>query len=270
MLLLQRAAGNRAVAELMAKRGRREPVVQREVRWAEGRRTKNINLGDSVTKFVDFGVTPANVNAHEFPGGKAEAAVAPPDFSFASSLVGTKLTVRSPPLNVVGYRMELPTAPPWTGTMESAKVHDKINAQANADFDELAPYTDRAGTTTVHVHGLPNDAGFADLVETHENHHVEDVRGTKQRRLDPWDHRIQEFGAEGRSIWGISEESAKTKFYREVGGTPAEMGTAYKNELGELGRAFHKTGPGGSPKVARVTTVPDCSALTVYLRHPMG
>lgn len=280
VLQLQRTLGNQATARLLEQRPQppaisrnRTAAIQRKIKWHKGPRTKNINLFNSVTQFLDFGVTPLIVNHDEFPGtGNAQTALAGPQFQFIPR-GGTKvnLKVQSEPTNVVGYRMELPAPSPWQGNISKLHAASAVELLSEGEFeDKLTHYRQGSGTTLLKVKGLPSDKKFAKLVEVHEDHHVQEVRDGIKEVLEPWDDKIHEFKRKGHTIEGADQQTAVEGFYALMGGTPAEIGQKFVDAQAEKGNDFHKTAEGSSPVVEDVQTTPTAETLEVYLRHPLG
>ena len=274
-LRLQRDYGNRYVQRLVnhISRKRAEAEIQRRVVWTDGDRTNNVDLVNTVTAFRDFGVTPNLINGQEFPGGgDAKTVITPPVFTFTPNGDGkTLLNVLSEPVNYVGYRMELPAAPPWQKTVANDLAASAIETVAwpRHFAKELAPYKANSGDTTLlKVRGMPSDAKFAELVETHEDHHVEETHEAIEAILEPWDNNLREVH-DLLPIVAETPQKAQEGYYKMVGGTPEEIGEKFVDDLKVRGEAFHETHEGGPPSIAKVRTKKDRSELSVYWKHPM-
>ncbi|MGH2718857.1 MAG: hypothetical protein ACRDJU_09790 [Actinomycetota bacterium] len=281
ILALQRTAGNQAVAGLLAA-GRdagsphdaRDPVVQRQVAWHDGARAHTSSMLNAIVALTPFGITPSIVNQEEFPGGNSAGALFGPTIQVEDSFVGKKAkVVGQDVINVVGYRMELPVAPPWQGPVDSPTVASAIGfhtEQGRTFAAEQQPYSNHQGNTNLIVQGLPSNQTFSRLVEDHEDHHVDEVRATAGRYLVPWDARLADMRRTGETTWGLDGPSATANLYRKAGGTPAAIGTKLESEFRRLGDAFHETQEGKPPTVTSVGTKGDCSSITLFLKHPLG
>jgi hypothetical protein len=280
VLQLQQTLGNRATARLLQQQRQPLPIsrkqgtaVQRKIKWHKGPRTKNVNLVNTVTQFLDFGITPLIVNQDEFPGtGNAQTALAGPQFQFIPR-GGTKvnLKVQSEPANLIGYRMELPAPAPWQGNVPKAQAASAVEMMSKNKLDDkLSHYHDLSGDTLLKVKGLPNDKQFAKLVEIHEDHHVQEVRDGIKEILEPWDSKIHEFKRKKHTIEGEDQQTAVEGFYSLMGGTPAEIGKEFVDDQANKGNAFHKTAEGSSPLVEDVNVTADGRLLEAYFKHPLG
>lgn len=249
-----------------------EPVAQRMINWMEPQISHVKDLVDTVLAFTDFGVTPAIINGVEIPGGDASNAIFGPTFQFRDTAEGVELSVQSEAINMVGYRVELPTHPPWERMVPYDQARSAIEMLQGQLTGDPAP-ADTSTVITLRVHGLPNDNTFAQLVDQHEDYHVREVRAIIGAILGPWDERIRRFEAEHRTVAGTDREDAKTKFYATVGGTPAEISTQIVARLKASGLAFHATPVGGSPTIARAVYSKPLfgkKRIDVYFRHPAG
>lgn len=266
------------VVELLSGSSGRRPAsgdplpVQRLIAWNAGPRARNIDLIDPIVALTPFGITPSRLNLEEFPGGNAATAVVPPELEVQDSMFGKRAkVVGADKINMVGYRMELPAGPPWTRQVDSGLIASAIGFHITKDFSkERAPYASHGGNTNLEVRGLPNNQRFAELVEQHEDHHVEEVRDTAKKVLAPWDARLDELRTSQETVWGLNADSAKANLYRRAGGTPAEVGQKFENEIRRLGNEFHDTQAGKAPLIDAMDTVADCSRLRLHLKHPLA
>ena len=205
-------------------------------------------------QYIDFGTTPVIMNQQEFPGGDRSRALIGPAFLIDQKGPSeVEVSVASEPINVVGYRMILPTDPPWTALVPIGNLSVRIGGTTGGSpiSDEIVG--DGQQQVTLEVKGLPNDARFARLVELHENVHVADLEEQVARILRPWDRAISEFQRQGKKITASTAEEAIQKFYALVGGTPAQVATRFIDTLRDLGLAFHRTARGASPSIDRYT-----------------
>jgi Domain of unknown function (DUF4157) len=244
------------------------PVAQRQLNWHEGARTKVKNLTGPILNFTDFGITPVRVNQTEIPPGNAAAALLGPAILINHREDGrVEASIAAEPINFVGYRMELPTDPPWIRQTTVAHAHAALGMISAFGISEnVAP--DRNEAINVEAKGLPSDAGFAALVEQHEEVHVQELIELIQTILTPWDARIAQFMHQGRVFVGDDENAARALLFEALGGTAAQVGQAFTDGLRVRGLAFHQTVPGSSPSVDS-TTFKD-GTLRVYWKHPMG
>jgi hypothetical protein len=275
---LQRTIGNRATGRLLARQHAElasgdGTQIQRQIQWVDGARARDINLTKPLTEFMDFGITPAKINAEEFPGGDAASAISPPVLSVNRAMLGlSSATVLSEPFNVVGYRMRLPQAPPWQETVDTEMVLSALKGHApQAAEAGLEQYGRNVqGQTLLKVKGLPSDAEFANLVEEHENHHVEEIRDGVRGILRPWDAKITKFIQQHESFTRMNPESAKEALFKNAGGNPVEIGQRMVDYFKGRGEAFHRTHAGSSPTIAQVDIDEANSTLTMHWKHPLS
>ncbi len=245
-------------------------VVQRQVNWAEGLRVHNRNLAIPFLKQYDFGITPAIVNNTTIDGlGIVDTVnmLNGPEFNFEKT--GKEegaLTVKNEPQNRVSYSMELPSAPPWqskTTPMTGAfGVKDQFPNVGNALLRSSLKEID------LDAGGDPDSGTFADLVEVHENHHVNDLKKLREKILVPWDTNIREFKNEGRSIHAETYIEAEKEFYKQMGGTPADIGQRFFDRLRYKGNKFHKTEEGSVPRISFASFYNN--TLYIAWKHPLG
>ncbi|MBZ5522843.1 MAG: hypothetical protein LAP21_11450 [Acidobacteriia bacterium] len=244
------------------------PVIQRQLSWHEGARTKVTNLTGPILDFTDFGVTPSIVNGTEIPPGDAAAALLGPAILFNRlEHGGVEASIHAEPINVISYRMELPSDPPWVrqATVDHASSALEMLSKFSISH-AVAP--DRDAVITVEAKGLPSDGGFAALVEQHEDVHVRELAEVVHEILLPWDTRIAQFRVQGRKFVGENEVAAAALLYEALGGTAAQVGARFNNALRDRGLAFHHTGEGSSPEIDSTTF--GGGILRVYWKHPMG
>ncbi|MGH2561830.1 MAG: hypothetical protein ACRDJH_22435, partial [Thermomicrobiales bacterium] len=248
--------------------------IHRQVQWLGGTRTRNIDLTLPLTVFEDFGITPTVVNAEQFPGGAEARAISPPTLHVEKAMLGltSRATVMGEPVNRVGYRMRLPKAPPWQQMAATDMVRSALRGQAPASAEAgLERYSQNArDQTLLKAKGLPTDGAFADLVEEHEDHHVDEIQEGVDRVLRPWDTKIKAFKDDNTSFTRTSPDAAKEALYRGAGGTPAEVGQRLVDDFRSHGDAFHKTREGSSPTIEQVDIDDATSTLTIHWKHPLG
>ena len=270
---LHQAIGNQAVARLHgARRPVVAPAVQRAIVWNDGPRAKVLNQVGPLW-FRDHGTTPATINASEFPGGDPATVLVGPQLAIAPGGAGTaRVTVTAEPTNTVGYRMELPTTPPWWVKKSKAEAASALGMVGGDEISAgLTEFSNKPGDVVVEAKGLPDDAGFATKVETHENHHVEEIRTTVNDILRPWDSQITAFRVGGQAVEARAGQNPAAEFYRAVGGTPAEIGSRMVADFELRGKAFHATKEGGPATIERYD-LPGIwhKSLRFWWRHPTG
>ncbi|MGH2530766.1 MAG: hypothetical protein ACRDJW_00540 [Thermomicrobiales bacterium] len=284
IIALQRAVGNRATGRLIAGLGsgqRSAPAgraagaypIQRKIEWMGGAKTHDMDLTEPLTLFTDFGVTPARINVEEFPGGNAANAIFPPDIQVEKTFLGlSRAAVFKVPVNFVGYRMRLPKPPPSRQTVDTEMVLSALNGHAPASAEPaLKRYgTTVQGPTRLEAHGLPSDAEFANLVEEHEDHHVDEIKEGVRAILRPWDSKLEAFKSDNTSFTRTSPESAKQALLKAAGGTPTEIGQRLVDDLKARGIAFHDTHEGSSPTIDRVDADEASARITIYWKHPLS
>lgn len=223
---------------------------------------------DPLLVFTDFGTTYAHLNDTVIPGGNASEALLAPALLFAPAAdEGTRVSVHAEPINVVGYQMELPSAPPWRTQTSGAHARSALGMAA-APVPNLLPIDDTQ--VTVEAHGLPDDAAFARLVEEHEAVHVGDIFTLFEQAIVRWDARIKEFMDRNDSVVGESRADAKHRFYEQMGGTAEELGLTFEAVFRSTGLAFHDTPAGASPTIDHTTYDVASQTLQVFWKHPMG
>ncbi len=84
--------------------------------------------------------------------------------------------------NTVSYPMALPAALPWHGSAPGDQIASSVGTFEQAFTGAAAT----AGNVEFRVAGEPNDARFSELVEQHEDHHVQEVKDAKDEILVPW------------------------------------------------------------------------------------
>jgi hypothetical protein len=243
------------------------------VEWIGGAQIRDMDLIKPLTQFLDFGNTPSVINAAEFPGGDETKAVFGPEVDVTPAMLGlSRATVTSEVINLVGYKMHLPSNPPWQETVNTEMVLSALSGYAPKSYDAaLKQYGQNvAGDTQLRARGHPSDQQFANLVEVHENHHVQELKDGIRAILLPWDQKLTAFKATNESFTRTSPDAAKAALFKAAGGTPAEIGQKLVNYLRGRGDAFHHTGEGGPPTIDQVDIDEPGSRLTFYWKHPMG
>lgn len=225
---------------------------------------------------VDYGITKTTLNGAVYPGGSKEnfvsALIAPTLSVGTGSLGGPAVSVQSVPVQDVSYVMELPTNGPWQLRVSASNIKVKLGSQPIMEGLGIPIEDEEAGELTLHVRGIPTDAIFAELVETHEDVHVGDIQTAINQILEPWDARLSHFRNHGTQFEGMSVETATRRLYEAAGGTPREIADRFVDTLRHMGNVFHNTDAGKAPTIvamARSGPVED-STLTVYLKHRAG
>lgn len=256
-------------------------VVQRQIDWVEAGRQYNRNMADPLIQFTDFGITPVILNNIEIPGhGDVSKAITGPAFLIEKTEDNNiKLSVHTEAINRVGYRMGLPSAPPWQRITSIGNANVRLQSQGFSISDSMIPRSDEKDEEgkykpnngvqiLVDAHGMPNDAVFAKLVEHHENIHLNDLTKILRNTLSPWDKRISRFKEKDMSVTAGNVQEAQEKFYKMIGGTPAAKGEEFKRELIEHSNFYHHSKEGSSPQIE--TTSFANGVLRVYWKHPLS
>ncbi|MBL0911202.1 MAG: hypothetical protein IBJ09_02430 [Bacteroidia bacterium] len=245
-------------------------VVQRQVDWAEGVRIKNRNLATPFLKQYDFGITPAIVNTTTIDGLSlvdTSRMLNGPEFHFEKTGKDEgALKVKEEPQNRVSYSMELPSAPPWQARVKP--LHGAFGVKDNFPNVEKALLSSKLDEIDLDAGGDPSSEAFADLVEVHEDHHVEDLKKLRDNILVPWDTRIRKFKEADRSIHAATSKEAETEFYHQIGSTPAEIGQHFFERLRHKGNKFHKTEEGSTPRISFASFYNN--TLYIAWKHPLG
>jgi hypothetical protein len=129
-----------------------------------------------------------------------------------------------------------------------------------------------SGSVMLDVRGLPTNSIFGDMVETHEDVHVADIRTVVEELLRPWDANLTRFQNEGRRFEGPNEMTARAALYAAAGGTPREIAERFVETLRLKGLAFHQTDAGKAPSIVAIERSGSLtnSVLEVYMRHRAG
>jgi hypothetical protein len=250
--------------------------VQRQVVRDANVEQRIINLTNTVTAFTDFGTTYVSLNGSELPGDAGFAdAVVPPDYTVAPDGDNSYVArVTAAPVNRVGCRIALPTAPEWeTGIALnnlSARI-DMMRGRPIADQDFIGTKPGRE--VLLYVKGRPDDDTFAGLVRQHELVHAGDLNTAVDNVLRPWDLAIQNAVAQNTAYRGDSVEAARNAMWAGLGGTAGEVGVAFRGQLEHLGNHYHHQPQGGRPTVHSVdgrkrTFLRDI--VRVHYNHPLA
>lgn len=252
-----------------------EAPLQRVILRTPTEEQHTINLTRTITQFTEFGLAYIQLNGTELPGGNLAGAVIPPPVQVTAE-GENNFTARflGEPANVIGCRVALPAAPPWETEMTVNNLNIRLammqpGLQLSDDFVDNKP--DR--NLLVYVKGLPGDAEFADLVRQHEMHHVDDLETAIDNSIGPWDQAIHDAIEQQTTVNGASAEEAEAALFAHVGGTAAAIGISFRNELRQLGDAFHNEEEGHSPTINRVEEQKRFllrDIVRVYYDHPMA
>lgn len=253
---------------------RRSPErrLQRSWQWVEGGRAKNRDLTQSFLGFRDFGITPVILNDIEIPGGDVTTAIHEPPLLVKSLKGGqVEVSIFAEPIQQVGYRMELPADPPWVAMTTVGRAAGFLGQVGFGISDSLRKKGDSDDPVRLEVHGFPNDAKFARLVEVHEDVHVKDLERIVNGILVPWDFKLSQFMEEKRTFTADSLPEAKEMLYKALGGSPKQIGTLFKSTLRDAGLKFHSTKAGGTPTIETTTYIRgNPNVLRIYWAHPLG
>ncbi len=164
--------------------------------------------------------------------------------------------------------MELPTRAAWQLQVDAQNIKTKLTNQPIHPSVNIPIGPTETGSLTFVVRGRPTNNDFTDMVETHEEVHVGDIRTAISRVLRPWDARLTELCREGRRFEGTNEVIATARLYEAAGGTPTEVAQRFTAMLKEMGRAFHLTPEGQGPVIVGATkSGMFTKTLTVDLQH---
>ena len=222
---------------------------------------------------VDYGITKTTLNGHAYPGGSKEdfvtALLEPTLAVHDGSLGGAAVSVQSVPVQRLSYLMELPTRGTWQLKVAAANIRVKLANQPILEGVQIPIAADDANTLTMMVRGLPSNSIFGDLVEAHEDVHVDDIVTAINNILKPWDANLSRFRSQGTRFEGMTETLAKARLYRAAGGTPREVAERFVDTLRLMGNVFHQTAAGKAPSIVHIdkSGPVDDSLLEVYMRH---
>lgn len=281
-------------------------VVQRKINWTEGPRVKNRNLAIPFLRQYDFGLTPVILNSTTidgYSGIDSSDLIKGPAFEFEkeNGKEGGTLRIAREAENRVGYTMELPSAPPWQSPItpsnaylnlkgqgfkgvEKALLHldekddirnkdksllhvtEKVSEKDTEESEE--PEEKLPAQITVDANGLPDSGAFANLVEVHEDHHVEDLKNIRDEVLKPWDEFITTAKLKDFSLQAATLEEGKEEFYKNAGATPRDISERFYEELEHRGKSFHKTKEGDKPSIGYASLLN--RVLYIGWKHPLG
>jgi len=248
-------------------------VVQRAIIFTHGARLRQNNVAESIANMVDYGITKTTLNGHAYPGGSKEdfvtALLEPTLAVHDGSLGGAAVSVQSVPVQRLSYLMELPTRGTWQLKVAAANIRVKLANQPILEGVQIPIAADDANTLTMMVRGLPSNSIFGDLVEAHEDVHVDDIVTAINNILKPWDANLSRFRSQGTRFEGMTETLAKARLYRAAGGTPREVAERFVDTLRLMGNVFHQTAAGKAPSIVHIdkSGPVDDSLLEVYMRH---
>jgi hypothetical protein len=203
-------------------------TIQRQISFTHGPRHYHVNVAESLSKVVDFGITRTTLNGRAFPSGPGSedafvAALLEPALLVARTSTGVAVSVQSVPVQRLSYIMELPTRAAWQLQVDAQNIRVKLANQPIHPSVSIPIGPTETGSLTLHVRGRPTDNAFTDMVETHEEVHVGDIRTAISRVLRPWDARLTELCRERTRFEGVNEMSATARLYEAAGGTPTEV-----------------------------------------------
>lgn len=248
-------------------------TIQRQISFTHGPRHYQVNVAESLSRVIDFGITRTTLNGRAFPSGPGSedafvAALLEPAILLERTSHGVAVSVRSVAIQNLSYIMELPTRAAWQLQVDAQNIRTKLANQPIHPSVNIPIGETETGNLTLHVRGRPTDNAFTDMVETHEEVHVGDIRTAISRVLRPWDARLTDLCREGTRFEGINEVSATARLYEAAGGTPTEVAQRFVAMLKEMGRAFHLTPEGQGPViVAAAKSGIFTKTLTVDLQH---
>lgn len=252
-----------------------KPVQRQVVRDATDEQ-RIINLTSTVTAFTDFGTTYVRLNGTELPGNAGFAnAVAAPEYAVAPS-GDNEYTARvtAAPVNHIGCRIALPTAPEWETGIALNNLSGRIDMMRGQPInDDDFMGTKPGREVLLYVKGRPDDDTFAGLVRQHELVHAGDIDTAVDNSIRPWDVAIQHAVDNNTGFRGDSVETARAAMWTALGGTAGEVGVAFRGELERLGNHYHHQAQGGRPTINRVegrkrTFLRDI--VRIHFNHPLA
>lgn len=261
-------------AQFRPEKGSPDSVVQRRLIRGADRFENTINLADTILRYTDYGTTFVRLNNAEVPGGNFNNAVNAPMFRTRRVDENTyAAAVNDEPDNTVSARVALPTAPAWEGEASANNLDVRIRGTGQG-FSLTEGFIGEKGGRNIllKIHGTMGDQQFANLVRQHEQHHVDDLQTAINDVLTPWDTAIHDAFQNNTEVNGADAEAAKQAMYVQLGGTPAQIGLAFRNRLQELGVAYHQQDAGGMPTINRVeeqTRFLIRDVVKVYYDHPL-
>lgn len=278
LLGLQQAAGNAAVQRLAAQMERQSgPPVQRLVAFQPGTINQTLNMVDPLIPGTDFGTTFLRLNGTEHPNASLDGAVVAPGLQVTPLPVGgAHVSVTVEPINIMSYRMDLPSAPPWKKAVSKSeagyRVRDGLPEASRGQYEAvLAKYIDHGGQTDLRATGAPDDGQFRALVRQHEDVHVSHIQDAFDHYLTPWDAKIRGYQAPAPPFVATAAATAQQEFYGAVGFDPRTLGGLIEKHFRDSGLAFHGRDEGASPHID--STAEEgfwTKSLKFRWRHPLG
>lgn len=274
---LQRTAGNAAVSRLLGERqGGQVASVQRSVQFAPAQINETLHMVEPLMPGTDFGTTFLRLNGTEHPNASLDGTVSPPNLHVERLPTGeAHVSVLGEPVNIMSYRMDLPSAPPWSKNVSTSEVGYRLKDQLPEDLRDqflhvFEKYMDKEGNTELRALGAPDDAQFKTLVYQHEKVHLGHIFELYKCLL-VWDKRIRDYKPPRRPFRASSPDSAKVEFYDAIGCNPQQLEKLIQSHFKQSGKTFHATKEGSSPHIDHVSETGLFSkVLNFRWKHPLS
>lgn len=244
--VVQQARRGGTASELPIQRVARfdPPVVERVLNVAE-----RFLLGEA-----SGSATPVLNGAPMSDEDDAAAAVAAPTIRRTTASGHEECTVTSVGANIASAHVLLPSSDPWTASTTSDRI-----ASALERFGRPVPSECSASRASELVlRAQPSQAAAAAGVEAHENRHVSDYRTGFGSVVGSWDQNLDQERSRGTRFIASDCEA---RVYEVAGGTPAEVGGLYFEQIRRANEAFHATG--SAMNIRDVRSDSDCSEVTI-------
>lgn len=186
------------------------------------------------------------------------AAVAPPTMRRTTTSGHEECSITSVGTNVGSAHVLLPISDPWTASTTTDRI-----AAALERFGRSVPSECSAShAARLVLRALPSQAAAAAGVETHENRHVSDYRTGFDSVVGSWDQNLER---DRRSGTRFIAADCEGRVFQVAGGTPAEVGGLYFEQIRRANEAFHATG--SAMNLGDVRSNSDCSEVTIDVRQ---
>ncbi|HKE74886.1 MAG TPA: hypothetical protein VKB57_14795 [Acidimicrobiales bacterium] len=277
LLALQRAAGNRAVVQLMraappvvqrcgcggcatcgpAREDDRpgqgvegaeeefpapaQGVVQRAANFAAGPVHQVNNLAAAVVNGTPAGVTWPTLNGTQFwSNAAARAALNKPTLKVTAAGGaggGFDAQVDAVADNTGSFDETVLSAGPWRLNTTRGTIGALLPA--------LAAACSGGNATRFRAYGKPSDVAMQRANRRHEDHHADDHKAAFNTTVLPWDQKLTQAKASGTKFHGATAAAAEAALWAAMGGTPDQIADAFMAACAAAVVAYHGSAAGG-------------------------
>jgi hypothetical protein len=215
-------------------------VVQRQI-LAQSGFVRHLDLGANQAVYnAQNGFTPPMINTTRYASGDpdtwAAAALNRPTLAVRQDGETYKASVAAVPTNHVGYRQDLPAAPPWSTPTVAVDARRR-------GFLAIDP-PDHVTHAKLEVTGNPNADALAGQVERHENYHARDIERRRDQIIKPWDTFLMNALKTGREFSGADAVTAQANLWAAAGGTPDQIAERLVTAWNDDSNTYHHSADG--------------------------